>query len=444
MRRRVLLMSVIGLASCASAFAVENVFDKSERKTFSEMFAKWFDAMAQPESTKQMASQVKAFEELNSKLKDLAKRKKLDPLASPGELRTLMMVPFSPEKSPQKGRWWERDIEPGNKTSAKYLLWLPKNYSHDVATPAVIALHPPMKKVDDLKKWASEAYPPAIADSAMIILPVNVENPIDWAQSTGDERIILSIDETAKHFYIDRLRVVVDGDSSTAGAAIAFAAKFPSLVSGVVIRRPESIAVADVMENLRSMKVAVVASGDGDAGKTAAKAIDDLKAKGVEAALTTTVFEGVGSAGEAGSQAIAAFVTANPKNPAPKKLRVVTKNPVGVAYWLEFKGDVPKNGEFWIEAEVFSDRNEIKLTSPPGLRNVKINLNDDLLDMGKSIKIVHEVVKKDADGKETREEPKVCFEGTKARKLENALQQWHVNNLSNFGEVYLNGIEIAF
>ncbi len=445
MTSRAWLLSILVLVAPPALFAAENVFEKGDRKAFAEMFAKWFEAKSKAESPEQLQSQVKAFDELNGKLKDLGKKRKLDPLASPGELRALMMTPFSPEKSPQKARWWDRDLEPDNKDkkAPKYLLWLPKNYSHDVATPAIVSLHPPMKKMDELKKWASEAYPPAISDSAMIIIPINVENPVDWTSIPGQARIVMSLNETAHHFHVDRLRVSLDAEGPTAPAALTFAVTYPSLLANVVLRRPDAVTAIDQFENLRDLKFEILAPADGDAAKASTKVAEDLKAAGVTATVESTTFTGLGAVAEPTSQALATFVTTAAKNPAPKKVRFVTKKPFGNAYWLEFDCDVPKNGTFWIDAEVFSERNEIKITSPPGLRRVTVFFNDDLLDMGKSVKVLHEIVKKDADGKEVREDAKVCFEGTKARKLENALQRWHDANLANYGEVYLNWVEIA-
>lgn len=445
MRRHALAIVAILTSTLFARGAADSVIDKGDRDALSDMFSQWFGARAKSnEDPKQLKAQVKAYDDLKGKLADIQKKKKIDPLASPAELRSVMSTPWDPEKTPQKGRLWERDVEPGNKKgSPKYLLWLPKNYSVDVPTPIVVALHPPLKKAEDVKKWATEAFPAAISDVAMIVIPVNAENPIDWNSEPGHARVLVCIAETAKHFHVDRLRVFLDGDGAAAPAAVGFATAFPSMLTGVIVRRPESAPPSDQLENLRAMKIQIVAPTDEAMAKTANAFAEDAKAKGVEATVTSSQFGGVGSAGDAGTQAIASFVTSTTKNLTPKKLRFLAKARGFDAYWLHADGDIPKTGMFWIEAEVFKETNEIKISSPQGLRSFQIFLNDDVVDMGKSVKVLYEVVKKDAEGKETREGPKVCFEGTKPRKLDYVLDKWFWNPAANYGEVYTYFIDVS-
>lgn len=437
--RLVSVLALLALAAAATAQAPAALLDKNDRKKVGEMLATYF-AAREKDDPKALA---KAYDALDKKMKEVAKAKKVETvLSSAPDVRAVFPSPPEPEPTVKKGAW----VEFGSKERVgaqdfeyKYLLRAPKSYDAAVPSTLIVALHPPLTKPEDLKKWAAAAYPDSLADQAIVLVPYYFEDGSNWSSPVGRQRAFFSLNRVLARFHVDQLKVFLDGDGASAAPASEYVTSMPSCFAAVILRRPEGLAAGDQLANARNLKHLLLAVGEGDGAKACSTFADDAKAKGVEATVVPSGIAETGAPTDAGLAAIGALLAETSKAVAPKRLHFTTKSDLFLgSYWL-----VLTNAEFapgqaiTVEAEVNTASNEIHVKTPPSVKAFKIYLNHDLVDMGKPIKVVHTV----QTGEQA--DTQVRFNGTRRANLEKALKYWFENASGNYGEVYTNEIEVT-
>lgn len=418
------------------------LLEKAERKPILESMTKYQQAyLDKHHDTKALKEISGLFADLTKKLEDAAKKKKVDTLlASPADLRILFAVPVRPEASPKKDAYYDQEFlfdDGQTKEKLKYLLRVPKSYTAGEALPIVLVLHPPMKRADEVKKWVTAAIPATVTEQSIVLVPMNIDNPADWNSGLGHIRAIVPFNPTWTKLWVDRTRLFVFGSGASAAAAVDYATFFPGLFAGAILGQPSSAPTVSKLPTARYLPMLCLAAGSGDSGQIATSFADEMKKAGGTANVVTSEVDAAGAFDAPGQEAFTKFIAETRKDVAPKKVALVTDSDACVnAYWFRVDNVDVKPGEVArMDAEVDPATNEIRVTTPSSVRGFHIYLNDELVDMGKTIKVVHVVAGKD--------DAKVVFEGTKTRSFNNAIELWMNAAHGNFGEAYTNAIDIT-
>lgn len=418
------------------------LLEKADRKPILESMTKYQQAYLDKFHDAKALKEIPGlFDDLKKKLADAAKKKKVDSLlASPADLRMLLAVPVRPEASPKKDAYYDQEFQFDDgqtKEKLKYLLRVPKSYTAGDPLPIVVALHPPMKRADEVKKWVAAAVPATVAEQSIVLVPMNVDNAVDWTSALGHIRAIVPFNLTWTKLWVDRTRLFVFGSGASAAAAVDYSTFFPGLFAGAIVGHPTAAPAVNKLPTARYLPMLCLAQASGDTGQIASSFVDEMKKAGGTATVVTAELDATGAIDAAGQEAFTKFVAETRKDVAPKKVALVTDSEACVnAYWFAVANVDAKAGEVArMDAEVDSATNEIRVTTPSTVRGFQIYLNDELVDMGKTIKVIHVVAGKD--------DAKVVFEGTKTRSLERAIELWMSSAHGNFGEAYTNAIDIT-
>ncbi|MFG0319208.1 MAG: hypothetical protein ACF8XB_18180 [Planctomycetota bacterium JB042] len=441
-RTSLLLFTLAVLLPIAPAKEATPLLKDREVKKLADLFADYFRSRAE-EDYKGMS---KSFEKLEKQLESTARSKKVDSLlVSPVDLRAAFSAPMFPDKRPKKGFLTERSAEfplaAGQVMKVDYLLQLPKGYRPDTPSPCILALPPAKDRLDQLKNWAEKAYPDALTETAMVVIPYRESGNIDWMSEEGRQLAFFAFTDVYKQYHVDRLKLFLEGHGPTGPAAVDFASALPTLFSGVILRSFDQAPDTTLLGNADHLPFLLLSAGEDDAKRLVAEFADEAKAKGVSATIVDATIEEDGGADEASIAKVAEFLTGTRKDVAPKRVTITVPTVVqSSSYWISlahpdqiFDPEKPIS----LEAEVFSESNEFRVKTPSSVLGFTIYLNDELVDMGKPIKVVHTVVTDEGEG-----EAKTLFEGTKARNFEFALQSWFLNLSGNIGEVYTNSIDV--
>lgn len=419
----------------------EPLLKASDVKSLSKLFTDYFEARLD-DDLKKMS---KSYAALDKKLDSVAKSKKVESmLISPVDLRTVYGSPTRPEKSLKKGNFYKKDFTisvQARDAKYEYLLYLPKNYNHNASVPLILCLHPDMSRLDEVKKWAAKAYPSELAEKAIIVIPLNVGDA-QTAWSTIDGRMLsfFSMRDVTMKYNVDRLKVFLDAHGGTALAATEYATGYPGMFTTVIFRGLVEMPPTENLANARNIPfVLLAAGGEGGGNDLLEEFAEEAKAKGVEASVVGD--SGVAADGAievSGVEVLTNLVDQSKKDPAPEKVVFTTHSHEYVnAYWLHLlRMEVTQDKPVTIKGEINRATNEIHITTPPEVTEFRVYLNDEIVDMGKTIKLVHTI--------ESEESPEavVRFEGTKNRNLERSLTSWFLNLSGNYGEVYTNLIDV--
>lgn len=417
----------------------KTVLKPSDREALSALFGDYFKARYENADLKAKARSIKQLQD------DLAKRAKAAKLGSlldsVADMRAAFLAPISPEKSPKKGVWQEveADVELATGTSkVKFLLRLPKSYNPKTPVPLVLGLSPSFSKIEPLKKWVERAWPEAVQEAAALVVPENL-TAIDWMSLDGRKVAFFALREAVNRYAIDRARIFADGQGPSAVHVVNYCTSYPGLFTGAIVREMNAAPAAATLANARQIPMLVITSGQGDPGTVSSAFAKDAEAAGVKVEMVTAEVAEDGKTADAASAAIAKFVTDSTKTLAPREIKFTTTSPqYDSAYWLALRQfNATEKAPITVEASVDRTKNEIVVSTPPEVTQFEVFLNQDLVDMGKPITVMHTVKNGDKTATTKR------FEGTKKHNLDTALDIWFDNKSGNYGEVYTNSIVIS-
>ncbi len=411
----------------------------SDRDAVAALFADYFKQKSEGRDLKKIAS---SLDKLEADLEKRAKSLKIVTLLdSTADMRSAMNSPYRPDKNVKKGFFTESSINemlPSGKTEVKYLYRLPNKYSDKLLYPAIIALPPKIEKVDAVKKWADAAFPEAISESTVIIVPLNLKS-VAWSSLDGRITAFFPLREAIAAYAVDRGRVFLDGSMDAAPIVPLYLTEHPGIFAGGILREPDAAPATTLLSNARSEPMLLVHAAGGEAANVLKQFEQDCTAAGVKTTSVESPVEASGKAGDAGAAAIAKFVAETKKVYTPRDIKFTTVSSQSVnCYWLELlKFEASESKPVTVEASVDRTTNEIRITAPPQVTEVAIYLNQDLVDMGKEIK----VLVTDKSG----ETPKSVtrYNGRKGPVLDSALAFWFSNRTGNYGEVYTNSINVT-
>lgn len=427
--------------AAASARAQENeskpLLKASDRDSLAALFADYFKHKYENKDLKKLMA---SFDKLEDDMKKKAKTLKLATIfESPADLRSAMCAPFLPDKNAKKGSFTESTtaVELATGTAeVKYFYRLPKSYSDKQIHPLILALPPKLDKSDAIKKWAEAAYPDAIAESAIVIVPQNLRG-VDWASLDGRITALFPVRQAFSNFSVDRGRFFLDGQADAAAVVIDYITHYPSLFTAGILRETATAPATGILANGRYVPLLLVHSAGGEAAKIHTQLVQDCTAAGLKATAAESPIEISGKVGDPGAVAIAEFIAKTRKTFAPRDIKFTSESPESAnAYWLELSRVESNNKPVTVEASVDRTTNEFRLSVPPQVKEISLYLNHDLVDMGKDVKVI--VTEKIA------ENPKTSTRWSKRvdHSFEDSLRIWYESESGNSGEVYSAKIKV--
>lgn len=427
----VLLASLIPSAFAQNATDVKPLLKQNERDALAPLFGEYFRLRAEDKDIKAMQKALdKAVNEMEKRSKAL---KLASLLESPVDMRWVMNGPTAPDKSARKGIFIESTAEiqlSSGTTAYPYLYRAPRNYSEKSLYPTIIALAPRLDNASAIKKWAEANFPEAIAETAIIVVPMNLKK-LDWTTLDGLQTAMFPLRDGMRRLGVDRSRIFLDGSADSAPAAAQVATLYPGFFAGVVLRAPAAAPPTALLANVRHIPMLSLIAGKAD-GTPAQQFVQDAEAAGVKVNVVDGLAE-TGTLSDAGSAAISSFLADSKKMFAPREIKfTTTARSSNNCYWLaltEFEASESK--PVTVEGIVDRTKNEITITAPASVKQMKVFLNQDLVDMGKRLKIL---VRKKADDAE----PALRYDGTLSNNFDRAMSAWFNNDSGNNGEVYTN------
>jgi len=410
---------------------------QSDRDALGLLFADYFE---QKTDNKDLKKLLAALDKLEAEMKKKAQAAKVSTLfESPIDLRSAMCAPFTPDKNAKKGMWAENSTAvelASGETTVKFFYRLPKKYNEKQLYPLIVGLAPKADKPEAIKKWAEAAYPDAIAESAIIIVPQNTQG-VDWTTLEGRLTALLPLRQSFVSYSVDRGRLFLDGQADATATVVHYISVYPAMFTAAILRESAAAPSIDLLANARYVPLLLVGAADTEAAKIHAQLYQDCTAVGLKATLSESAVEAGGKPGDAGATAIASFVAETRKNFAPRDIKFTSSSndyPNAYGLWLS---EVESNGKpVTVEATVDRTTNEFRISAPLQVKEITLYLNQDLVDMGKVIKVI--VTEKVAENPKTSTQ----FEGRVNHSFEAALGMWFDIESSNTGEVYSNKIKV--
>ena len=442
MKRISVLITLVLAAPLASAAQNEPLLKERDQQKLGKLFADYFESRT-ANDTKKM---LKAYEALKKDMTSKARSNKVDSmLISAPDMRAVFGVPMAPEKSVKKGivkKYSDSKTLMSGDFDFEYFLRVPRSYKSSNRYPLVLFLHPTTLDEDDLKDWVEKIYPDALLDEALIVAPINGSG--SWTTDTGLMMSFFSLSLIVNGYSIDRMRIFIDGQGNGANAAVDYITRYPGFFAAGVLRGMDATSETPMLGNAHETPLLLLSPSDGDTAKVMSDFTDQAKSMEVELVeLVQTDFGDEGHPGEAGTEALTRFLADTRKRIAPDRVKFTTTSRVtNSSYWLQLTDfEATDSDPVTVEAEIDHAKNEIHVTTPPSVLAFTIYLNDDLVDMGKSLKILHTIAGEGEGDNVVK--PEVRFEGTKPRNLEKALAVWYDNRSGNAGEVYTNYVDIS-
>ncbi|MSR47432.1 MAG: hypothetical protein EXS13_10270 [Planctomycetes bacterium] len=340
---------------------------------------------------------------------------------------------------------YEKELSGVFNNRLKALVSVPNDFAK-VAYPVILGLHPTddeVKSAKDLTKakaieekvrdWATATYSKALLAKAIVICPimdvaVRSKDNVSWSRPRwdADNGVLWALTALSecifKNANYDSSRIFVDGSGSGSAAALLFCSRFAGFQTGAIVRggAPERIDFA----NCRGTPILFVgAESKGFHDEWSGQegfAIEHLDALD-DATLT-------------------AWMTAHPKDFAPKKVAIVCDElKFAASYWLRVTDEdatLEKIG-LKIDAAIDSEKNEITVVTNEKVKSFDLFLNDRLIDLAKPVKVIHRYA---AEGDAVKE--RVRFNGPLKRILEDALKWSYSVTFCNTGEVYVASISV--
>lgn len=347
--------------------------------------------------------------------------KKGDLLASPADLRQVLHNVFPlPANAPGLGAWRDGEVAfPGFGEVHRFALLVPKGYRADVTARTVVLVPgslsggAPIPAPAEYQQacWGSSSL---AADTVWhgLVVPAkwSLDEAPDRTADGGDEvdamraRFLFgSLGDTVGKVAVDRARVFLDCGRGACGFGLRFCAMFPDRFAGLVLRAPVA---ADALRlgSLANLPILLVRT------KNSAAVVDALQQRlAAEAPRLVTVLEATDEYPHPGlTGAITDWVVQQQRSMVPKRVVVepVTDDH-NRAYWVDIEdadllASTPAARLPRLEAEADRANNTVRVVCR-GVERFTLQLNDDLLDLGKPFTIV-------VNGREYREQRTRSFQ----------------------------------
>jgi len=321
----------------------------------------------------------------------------------------------------------------------------PRSYKDTESFPIILFLHgavsDPDKIDDEVEDAIKAAYTSDLLDTVFVLAPM-MKSGTDWMSMEGRMHAFFALLDAQASYSLDRLNVFVDGVREGALAATQYAAAYPGNFSGAIVRNMVGTPGETLLSNAQHVSMLLVSPKSGDSADLMTQFADTAKANQI--ANVSVVQAEFGEDDAPGDEALAAitkFVQESTKQVAPDKVQFTTDTlELANAYWLHLTNFKTSDAKpITVRGEINRATNEITVATPPRVASFIVYVNDDLVDMGKTIKVIHKIT---AEGEDEEGETEVVFEGSLDRSLDRALTLWFENRSGNLGEVYTNWIEV--
>jgi hypothetical protein len=347
--------------------------------------------------------------------------RKGDLLASPADLRQVFHNAFPlPTTPPTLGAWRDGEVAfSGFGEVHRFALWVPKAYRADTAARAVV-LVPGSPRAGGSVPAPADYQQACWGTSSLatdtiwhgLVVPANwqLDQAPDRSADGGDEvdamraRLLFgTLGDTVGKVAVDRARVFLDCGRGACGFGLRFGAMFPDRFAGLVLREPVA---ADGLRlgSLANLPILMVRTP-----KNAA-VVDALQQRlATVAPRMVTVLAATDEYPHPGlTGAISDWVVQQQRSLEPKRVVVepVTDDH-NRAYWVDIEdaellASTPEARLPRLDAEADRASNTVRV-SCRGVERFTLQLNDDLLDLGKPFTIV-------VNGREYREQRTRSFQ----------------------------------
>lgn len=458
MKRPLMLLTMLlfampfGMPSEAQAKATatakegEALISDRDRPKLATLFAKYFSARKE----RDYKALTKTYESLKKDLEKRSKKVKVDTLlVSPPDMRAVFGAavdapPKGLKKGVIRGASGSKKLRSGS-FDYNYLLRPPKTYKETQSFPIILFLHGAVSNPDKIEKEIESAikaaYEDDLLDGVFVLAPM-MKQGTDWMSLEGRMHAFFALLDAQASYSLNRLSVFVDGAREGAVASTQYASAYPGNFSGAIVRNMVGSPSETRLSNARHISMLLVSPKSGDSADLMTQFADTAKANQISD--VTVVQSDFGDDDAPDAEALAAitkFVQETTKQVAPDKVQFTTDTlELANSYWLHltnFKTSDVK--PITVKGEINRATNEITVETPPRVASFIVYLNDDLVDMGKTIKVIHKIT---AGGDDEEGEAEVVFEGSLDRSLDRALTLWFENRSGNLGEVYTNWIEV--
>ncbi len=347
--------------------------------------------------------------------------KKGNLLASPADLHQVFQNSFPlPAATPTLGAWRDGEVAfAGFGEVHRFALWVPKTYRADAAARTVV-LVPGSPRAGGTVPAPADYQQACWGTSSLaadtiwhgLVVPAKwqLDDAPDRSADGGDEvdamraRFLFgTLGDTVGKVAVDRARVFLDCGRGACGFGLRFGAMFPDRFAGLVLRAPVA---ADGLRlgSLANLPILLVRTQEN------AAVVDALQQRlATDAPRMVTVLAATDDYPHPGlTGAIGDWVVQQQRSMVPRRVVVepVTDDH-NRAYWVDIEdaellASTPEARLPRLEAEADRATNTVRV-SCRGVDRFTLQLNDDLLDLGKPFAIV-------VNGREYREQRTRSFQ----------------------------------
>ena len=359
------LLAAVSISTGAAAFRGETLKEADQKKIAKDVAAYW-------KARTEVKGIQAAFDQLSETLEKTQGRLKEQDLGSLVEDWEKIFFYSSLElldDKARKGKVEQAKGEDPKGDEMEYAYHAPKKYApKDGPYPVLLVL--PDEGVDPALHLEGDWADPALRDAA-ILFAVKMRTPSsDWGGEKGVFDVMSGFSIVTQAFAIDYDRVFVAGSGKAFQAAAATVNAFPHLFAGVIGRG--EIADTDA-QNLRNLS-SLLASGS-EGAQAFKKRVDELGFANCEVSET------------AGPAEILAFVQNHRREAYPAHLTFSpTLQSARGAHWVRLDRMNVQEGP---RVEVKADRATNTITiDTQKIGAIEVSLNDTIVDLSKSVKIV--------------------------------------------------------
>lgn len=319
-----------------------------------------------------------AIDELVETLGKVEKKLKgEDPLALTEDLGRALWYSqrYDKQKGLKKGKIETYELE--RPWALEYALHLPKKYNPKQAYPLLLIIPDEGKSPQDtlIENWANAE----LRDAAILAVVSMPEDRSQWAERGvpgspgtpgGGGNVRIAYGDLTFKCAVDFDRVYLVGMGAGVAAAAQIASESPDLFAAV-IGRSGDVAEGLVAHNFANLPSYFVSAGKG--ASDFAERVGELE------------YGNCTLAAEGGEAEVLGWIQETTRVSNPERVVLVTSDPkVNKAYWIEMPA---AEAERRIEAKIDRETNTITVDGT-GSESVTLLLNDQLVDLGRPVKVV--------------------------------------------------------